>query len=89
MQLLKCIIIQCSQLATQLPNGSDHVVIACYLGVYEEGEVEHINDVVCSSQPSCLEGGVECSNRHTRQETLVPACNDYVLPLLLDSTARP
>ena len=28
-----------------LPNGSDHVVIAYYLGLYEEGEIEHINDV--------------------------------------------
>ena len=28
-----------------LPNGSDHAVIACYLGLYEEGEVEHINGV--------------------------------------------
>ena len=31
----------------QLPNGSDHAVIACY----EEGEVEHINGV----RPSFLE----------------------------------
>ena len=29
----------------ELPNGSDHAVIACYLGLYEEGEVEHINGV--------------------------------------------
>ena len=29
----------------ELPNGSDHKVIACYLGLYEEGEVEHINGV--------------------------------------------
>ena len=29
----------------KLPNGSDHAVIACYLGLYEEGEVEHINGV--------------------------------------------
>ena len=28
-----------------LPNGSDHAVITCYLGLYEEGEVEHINGV--------------------------------------------
>ena len=35
----------------QLPNGSDHAVIACYLGLYEEGEVEHINGV----RPSFLE----------------------------------
>ena len=34
-----------------LPNGSDHAVIACYLGLYEEGEVEHINGV----RPSFLE----------------------------------
>ena len=34
-----------------LPNGSDHAVIACYLGLYEEGEVEHINSV----RPSFLE----------------------------------
>ena len=27
----------------QFPNGSDHAVIVCYLGLYEEGEVEHIN----------------------------------------------
>ena len=38
-------------LHTQFPNGSDHVVIACYLGLYEEGEVEHINGV----RPSSLE----------------------------------
>ena len=37
--------------AIHLPNGSDHAVIACYLGLYEEGEVEHINGV----RPSFLE----------------------------------
>ena len=26
-------------------NGSDHEVVACYLELYEEGEVEHINCV--------------------------------------------
>ena len=25
-----------------IPNGSDHKVIACYLGFYKEGEAEHI-----------------------------------------------
>ena len=25
------------------PNGSDYAMIACYLELYEEGEVEHIN----------------------------------------------
>ena len=29
----------------EFPNGSDHAVIACYLEVYEEGEVKHINGV--------------------------------------------
>ena len=29
----------------KFPNGSDHTVIACYLGLYEQGEVEHINGV--------------------------------------------
>ena len=29
----------------KLPNGSDQAVIACYLGLYEDGEVEHINGV--------------------------------------------
>ena len=38
-------------LPLKLPNGSDHAVIACYLGLYEEGEVEHINGV----RPSFLE----------------------------------
>ena len=28
---------------SSFPNGSDHEVIACYLELYEEGEVEHIN----------------------------------------------
>jgi len=27
------------------PNGSDHALVACYLELYEEGEVKHINDV--------------------------------------------
>jgi len=27
----------------QFLNGSDHAVIACYLELYEEGEVKHIN----------------------------------------------
>ena len=35
----------------KFPNGSDHAVIACYLELYEEGEVEHINGV----RPSFLE----------------------------------
>ena len=29
----------------ELRNGSDHEVITCYLELYEEGEVEHINGV--------------------------------------------
>ena len=42
---------------TYLPNGSDHAVISCYLGLYEEGEVEHINGV----RPSFLENtAVSC-----------------------------
>ena len=32
-------------LGPYFPNGSDHAVIACYLGLYEEGEVEYINGV--------------------------------------------
>ena len=32
-------------------NGSDYAVIACYLELYEEGEIEHINEV----RPSFLE----------------------------------
>ena len=27
------------------PNGSDHAMIACYLKLYEEGEIKHINGV--------------------------------------------
>ena len=27
------------------PNGSDYKMITCYLGLYEEGEVEYINGV--------------------------------------------
>ena len=29
-------------------NGSDHKVVACYLELYEEGEVEHVNSVLAS-----------------------------------------
>ena len=27
----------------ELQNGSDHIVVASYSGLYEEGDVEHIN----------------------------------------------
>ena len=36
----------CKQIASvYFINGSDHEVVACYLELYEEGEVEHINSV--------------------------------------------
>ena len=37
------IVAEIQQAICLLPNGSEHKVIACYLGLYEEGEVEHIN----------------------------------------------
>ena len=47
-----------SSCSVYLPNGSDHTVIACYLGLYEKGEVEHINGL----RPSFLENtAVRCS----------------------------
>ena len=36
----------CKQIASvYFINGSDHEVVVCYLELYEEGEVEHINGV--------------------------------------------
>lgn len=32
-------------LHNKFPNGSEDAVVACYLELYEEGEVEHINSV--------------------------------------------
>jgi len=39
---LPCIL---EKYSTHFINGSDHEVVACYLELYEEGEVEHINGV--------------------------------------------
>jgi len=36
------------------PNGSDHAMIACYLELYEEGKVSHINGVWPISKHYCL-----------------------------------
>ena len=33
-------------LCNKLSNGSDHKVTACYLPLYEESEVKHIN-IIC------------------------------------------
>ena len=53
--------------ALQFPNGSDHGVIACYLGLYEEGEVEHINGVWSSSLDLQLVGHTyKQDTRHMR-----------------------
>ena len=34
-----------SQLLIYFINGSNHKVVVCYLELYEEGEVKHINGV--------------------------------------------
>ena len=35
----------------QFPNGSDHTMIACYLELYEEDEVEHISGLTHAPTP--------------------------------------
>ena len=42
------------------PNGSDHTMIACYLELNEEGEVEHINGVWPNSKHLQLVGLFNC-----------------------------
>ena len=45
-------------------NGSDQEVVACYLELYEEGEVEHINNVwpVFLKQQLCLQLKIKFKN---------------------------
>ena len=40
--------LQTTPLLCAISNGSDHAVIACYLGLYEEDKVKHINGPILS-----------------------------------------
>ena len=51
----------------EFPNGSDHAMIACYLELYEEGEVEHINGVWPNSKHPQLVGRTILYNAHRKR----------------------
>ena len=51
----------------EFPNGSDHAMIACYLELYEEGEVKHINGVWPNSKHPQLVGRTILYNAHRKR----------------------
>ena len=46
------------------PNGSDHAMITCYFELYEEDEIENVNDVWPNSKHLQLVGLYACNAHH-------------------------
>ena len=53
-------------------------MIACYLELYEEGEVEHINGVWPNSKHSQLVGSYNLNNAHRKQNAHVQKTALYI-----------
>ena len=61
----------------QFPNGSDHAVIACYLELYKEGEVEHINGVWPSFSNSTALGRTKNFSGYTWHQSVRTCTSPY------------